>query len=376
MPQPIFNQIKDPWDPIHSITSYGRHVLTSVEMTVTNLCNMRCEHCAVGDVLTTKEEARLPMLLILKRLDEVEHLETISLTGGEPSFSMDVLKETVLPLLKYAKNRGVKTQMNSNLTLELARYELIAPYVDVMHTTFNYTSVDDYHGVGFTRFGRDISRAVVSGMYERMMNNTVALTKGGLFVSAESLINFRTHEKLGAIHHLIAEMGCQRHEVNPMYTSAFATSLQELPLSDVTKSIHHLLDARHPNVQLLFGTLPFFACSDHPDDLNLLQRLSQDPNVSVRNDQDGKNRLNFDLFNGNVRVTDFSDVPPVGNIHNDRLDDVFGQWLDHSLSRSVSCHCPKASCTGPNLLVSKMYYSGIDFTKRIAKDLTTEAAYS
>ncbi|MBC8080967.1 MAG: radical SAM/CxCxxxxC motif protein YfkAB [Gorillibacterium sp.] len=370
MPQPLYNLIKDPWDPIHSITRYGQHKLTSVELTVTNLCNMRCEHCAVGDVLTTKDEVRLPLSLILKRLDEVEFLETISLTGGEPTFSMEVLKETVLPLLKYAKERGVKTQMNSNLTLELTRYEMIAPYIDVMHSTFNYTSVDDYYGVGFTRFGTPLDRAVVSGMYDRMMNNAVALTKGGLFVSAESLINFRTHEKLGAIHKLIVEMGCQRHEVNPMYTSAFATSLKELPLNEVVSSIHRLLDVRNPDVWLLFGTFPFFACSDNLDELNLLNRLSEGTNVSVRNDQDGKNRLNFDLFNGNIRVTDFSDVPPLGNIHSDRLDDVFGLWLDHSLARSVSCHCPKASCTGPNLLVSKMYYSGADFTKRTAKDLT------
>lgn len=372
MPQPLFNQIKDPWDPIHSITRYGRHVLTSVEMTVTNLCNMRCEHCAVGDVLSAKDEARLPLSLILKRLDEVEHLETISLTGGEPSFSMKVLKDTVLPLLQYAKDRGVKTQMNCNLTLELERYELIAPYIDIMHTTFNYTSVEDYHNVGFSRFHREIDRSVVNGMYERIISNSQALTKGGLLVSAESLINFRTYEKLGAIHQLIADMGCQRHEVNPMYTSAFATTLKELPLSEVAASIHRLLDARRPDVWLLFGTLPFFACSDNPEERRLLSRLAAEPNVSVRNDQDGKNRLNFDLFNGNVRVTDFSDVPPLGSIHEDRLDDIFTKWLDHPLSRTVNCHCPKASCTGPNLLVSKMYYDGVDFNQRTANDLTLE----
>lgn len=76
----------DPWDPIGSLRAYGRHVLTSVEMTVTHLCNMRCEHCAVGDMLVMKEAEFLPLDLMLKRLDEVEHLQTISLTYGEPSF--------------------------------------------------------------------------------------------------------------------------------------------------------------------------------------------------------------------------------------------------------------------------------------------------
>ncbi|GJM79843.1 hypothetical protein HMSSN139_23390 [Paenibacillus sp. HMSSN-139] len=76
----------DPWDPILSLREYGRHVLTSVELTVTNLCNMRCEHCAVGDSLVLKEPEQLPLPLILEALDDVEHLQTISITGGEPTF--------------------------------------------------------------------------------------------------------------------------------------------------------------------------------------------------------------------------------------------------------------------------------------------------
>lgn len=78
----------DPWDPITSLRRHGRHVLTSVEMTVTNLCNMRCEHCAVGDSLTMKEGDMLPLTNMLKRLDEVEHLQTISITGESRCFGL------------------------------------------------------------------------------------------------------------------------------------------------------------------------------------------------------------------------------------------------------------------------------------------------
>lgn len=95
----------DPWDPIRSLRDYGRHVLTSVELTVTNLCNMRCEHCAVGDSLVLKEPEQLPLPLILKSLDEVEYLQTISITGGEPTFRRQTVEEKIIPLLKYAKAR-------------------------------------------------------------------------------------------------------------------------------------------------------------------------------------------------------------------------------------------------------------------------------
>jgi radical SAM/CxCxxxxC motif protein YfkAB len=123
----------DPWDPITFLHQYGKHVLTSVEMTVTNLCNMRCEHCAVGDALVLTEEAPIPLADMIRKLEEVEHLETISITGGEPSYREQTVKDYIVPLLKYARERGVKSQINSNVTLPLSRYEMMAPYLDVMH---------------------------------------------------------------------------------------------------------------------------------------------------------------------------------------------------------------------------------------------------
>lgn len=365
----------DPWDPIRSLQMYGKHVLTSVEFTVSNLCNMRCEHCAVGNTLTTAEPAKIPLSIILKRLDEVEHLETISITGGEPSYLEKTVDDYIVPLLKYARSRGVKTQINSNVTLDRVRYDKMAPYLDVMHVSFNYLNAGDFHEVGFARTDRQVGRGPAVKLYERMVENITELSRGGMFVSAESMINYRTHEKMKDIHRLIVEMGCRRHEVHPMYASAFASSLPVLPLEALRKSIHGLLDARNPNVWMLFGTLPFFGCNEQREDQELLARLRQEPNVTVRNDPDGRNRLNVNLFSGDVFVTDFADVPSLGSVHRDRLDEVFARWTDlHPLSRSVNCHCPAADCCGPNLLVAHTYYPGVDFTRRQAIPLERNTA--
>jgi radical SAM/CxCxxxxC motif protein YfkAB len=363
--QPLSPQY-DPWDPIRSLNAYGKHTLTSVELTVTNLCNMRCEHCAVGDSLTMTEGPRIPLERILKRLDEVESLETISITGGEPSYHEKTVREYIVPILKYAKDRGLRSQINSNLTLDLSRYELMAPYLDVMHISFNYVNEEDFYQVGFVRSNRPPSRETASKLYERMVNNTIALSKGGLFISAESMINYRTHDKLPEIHRLIVEMGCRRHEVHPMYPSAFASNLPLLSLEQIRAAIYRLLDHRHKPLWMLFGTLPYFACSTLEEDRRLLERLRNEPNVTVRNDPDGRNRLNVNTFTGNVYVTDFSDVPPLGNIEGDSLNDVFHRWIDHPLYRSVNCHCPAVNCCGPNLLVVDSYYKDVDFTKRKA----------
>jgi radical SAM/CxCxxxxC motif protein YfkAB len=356
----------DPWDPLLSLQTYGRHVLTSVEFTVTNLCNMRCEHCAVGDSLAMKEGARLPIDLVLKRLDEVERLETISITGGEPMLREETVRDVILPLLRYARARGVRSQINSNATLELGRYEAVAPYLDVLHISFNYTGPADFHRVGFVRADREVSRGTADKLYKRMVDNTVALARGGLFVSAETMINFRTHTKLAEIHRLIVEMGCRRHEVHPMYPSAFAKDLPLLTLDELRTAVHALLDARDPSVWMLFGTLPFFACSELEADLMLIERLRAEPNVTVRGDPDGRNRLNVNLFTGDVYVTDFAAEPPLGNILREPLEAIFAKWSRHPLHLRVNCHCPAAACCGPNLLVADSYYRGVDFHQRKA----------
>ena len=160
---PSFSPSYDPWDPISSIRQFGRHRLTSVEMTISNLCNMRCEHCAVGDTLVMVEPVKLPLSKMISRLDEVEHLQTISITGGEPSFSDKTVKEYLIPLLKYAQSRGVRSQINSNVTLDYSRYEAIAPYLDVMHISFNYTEADDFHQVGFAKSGHPVAMRRLPG---------------------------------------------------------------------------------------------------------------------------------------------------------------------------------------------------------------------
>ena len=73
----------DPWEAYLDVEQHGQMTLSNIEFTTTTLCNMRCAHCAVGYTLQNKDPGALPIELILKRLDEIPHLKTISITGGE-----------------------------------------------------------------------------------------------------------------------------------------------------------------------------------------------------------------------------------------------------------------------------------------------------
>ncbi len=357
--------LSDPWEPRRGLRE-GRFRLTSVELTVTNWCNLRCRHCAVGESLVARDPERLPLDLILRRLDEVETLTTLSLTGGELSGSAEVLRSWITPLLQYAKRRGLQTQVNTNLTFDLGRYEEIAPWVDVFHITWNYRDEGHFHRTVWGHGREGASPAASRKLFRRIIENARALAAQGRFVSAETMVNLETAEHLGAMNRFLAEIGCRRHEVHPMYPVDWAADLPVLPLAAFRQAVVRFLQERDPDLWVLFGTFPFLPCSPLPEDQALLRAIAAAPNVSVRNCPDGKNRVNVDLFTGAIRVTDFGGMPPLGDVRTDRLEDAFRRWQQHPRFQPLNCHCPEVGCTGPNLLVAEMYHADVDFRRQRA----------
>jgi len=347
------------------VREYGKMVLSNVEFTTTYLCNMRCEHCAVGYTLSPKDPDGLPIDLILKRLDEIPLLRTLSITGGEPMLSKKSVDTYVLPLLKYAHERGIYTQINSNLTIDLDRYEKIIPFLDVLHISHNWGTEDEFVEVGFARMDRKPSIKQRETLFKKMIDNSKIISESGVLVSAETMVNKRTFPYLEKIHRQITEeMGCKRHEVHPMYPSDFASALETLSLTDIRTAINQILDFRNKETWMLFGTLPFYACSQDEKDLKLIQRLHTEKNVTVRNDPDGRSRLNVNIFSGDVIVTDFGDTPPLGNIKTDQLVDIYHSWSNTQLAKTLNCHCPSVRCLGPNVLVKNSYYPDVDFSRK------------
>lgn len=362
---PVMTPENDPWEAYLDIKQHGKMTLSSIEFTTTYLCNMRCEHCAVGDMLQMKDPDGLPLELLIQRLDEIPNLRTFSITGGEPMFSKKSIENYVLPLLKYTHKRGIRSQLNSNLTMPLDRYLEIAPYLDVLHISHNWGTIDDFVDGGFANMPKKPSRERRAAQFDRMIENSRALSEAGVLVSAETMLNKRTFPHLEKIHQqVIEEMKCTRHEIHPMYPVNFASNLEVLSLDETREALHHLLDIRDEKVWMLLGTLPFYPCSTNEKDLALLERIYASKNVSVRNDPDGRSRLNVNIFNGEVIVTDFGDTPPMGNIQTESLPIMLDRWLDRPLAKSISCHCPAVHCLGPNLLVKDAYYPEVDFTNK------------
>lgn|SRR5690554_367080 len=361
----------DPWEAYLDVKEHGKLVLSNVEFTTTYLCNMRCAHCAVGYTLKTKDPDALPLEIFLRRLDEIPTLRSLSITGGEPMLSKKSIQNYVKPILKYAHERGIYTQLNSNLTQDLDRYLEIAPYLDVLHISHNWGTLDEFVETGFAMMDKKPTYEQRAKLFERMITNSRELSERGVMVSAETMLNKKTIPYIEHIHHqVVHEMKCARHEIHPMYPVDFASSLTSLSLDEIRNAIHHLLDIRDENTWMLFGTLPFYACSTKEEDLELIRRLRETKNVTLRNDPDGRSRLNVNIFTGDVIVTDFGDDDaPLGNVQHDSLQKVYERWLETDLAKSLNCHCPQVQCLGPNVLVKNTYYPNEKFESNSVKNV-------
>lgn len=358
----------DEWEAYLDVSRHGKLMLSSIELTTTYLCNMRCEHCAVGDILALKDPTPIALEKIFAKLDDIAHLRTLSLTGGEPLFSKKSLETVILPLLKYAKSRNVRTQINSNLTMPFERYETIAPYLDVLHISHNWGTIEDFMEGGFANMPTPPPAAVRKRQFATMIENSRRLSEMGVFVSAETMLNKRTLPYIEEIHRqVVEEMKCSRHEVHPMYPVSFASNLDVLTLDETRAAIRQLLAVRDEETWMLFGTLPFYSCSESPEDQDLLTLLRAQKNVTVRNDPDGRSRLNVNIFTGEVAVTDFGEAAKVGNLLEASLPEIYENWVETTTAKSMNCHCPAVKCLGPNLLVKDAYYPEVDFSNRKAK---------
>ncbi len=113
--------------------------------------------------------------------------------------------------------------------------------------------------------------------------------------------------------------------------------------------------------------LPFYACSDDERDIATFKKLQKSKNVTVRNDPDGRSRLNVNIFDGNIIVTDFGDVPLLGNIQTNTLQEAYEKWSASKTAKSLSCHCPAVKMSWTECSCKKQLLSNRRFLIKNSK---------
>ena len=109
--KPLLEQyiLRDPWVDINKF-HLSAPAIAFVE--ITNLCNLKCEHCYAWS--GPKRDSEMSTDLILSLLDQFAELGVIQvfLTGGEVFAHKDCLK-----IIKHARSKPFSTQIFTNGTL-------------------------------------------------------------------------------------------------------------------------------------------------------------------------------------------------------------------------------------------------------------------
>ena len=90
----------DPWESYIDMAEHGKLTLSNIEFTTTYLCNMRCEHCAVGYTLQPKDPDGLPIELLLQRLDEIPYLRTVKYHWRRAHFIEEICRSIRCPSIE------------------------------------------------------------------------------------------------------------------------------------------------------------------------------------------------------------------------------------------------------------------------------------
>jgi hypothetical protein len=66
-----------------------------------------------------------------------------------------------------------------------------------------------------------------------------------------------------------------------------------------------------------------------------------------RIDPYGRSHLNANIFTGDIIVTDFGDIPELGNIQTTSLQGAYENWKSSKIAKEISCSCSGVACLGP-----------------------------
>src|SRR5512138_1190406 len=108
----------------------------ALQLEVTSACNLRCAMCLVRyRPPVNKITGAMPVATFRALVDDLPGLRQLTLQGlGEPLLAPDLL-----PMVRYAKERGVRVGFNSNATLLSRRRaeELVDAGLDWLHVSLD-----------------------------------------------------------------------------------------------------------------------------------------------------------------------------------------------------------------------------------------------
>ena len=200
---------------------------TTVNLELTELCNVKCRHCynpwrdeSMGEI--SLDEIKLN--LIIKKLSEARVFHVI-LTGGEPMSNFEIL----IKAIKKLRDQDITVSCNSNLILadEKKTKHLFEAGLDNILTSF--PSIDKKENDYIMQSKNSL---------DRIIRGIKACVSSGIRVSANMVILRTNMDKIYETGKLAASLGCDKffitRAVPPSYSETSKSETSEEDLYNLT----------------------------------------------------------------------------------------------------------------------------------------------
>ena len=196
---------------------------TTVNLELTELCNVKCRHCynpwrdeTMGEI--SLDEIKLN--LIIKKLSEAKVFHVI-LTGGEPMSNFNILVKAI----KKLRDQNITVSCNSNLILADDEKAKLLNEAGLDHILTSFPSIDKVENDYIMQSKNSL---------ERIIRGIKSCVSNGIRVSANMVILRKNMDKIYETGKLAASLGCDKffitRAVPPSYseTSKSETSEEDL----------------------------------------------------------------------------------------------------------------------------------------------------
>ena len=201
---------------------------TTVNLELTELCNVKCRHCynpwrdeTMGEI--SLDEIKLNLLI--KKLSEAKVFHVI-LTGGEPMSNFNILVKA----LKKLKENNISVSCNSNLILATDDKAKKLYEAGLDHILTSFPSIDKEENDYIMQSKNSL---------DKIINGIKCCVRNGIRISANMVILRNNMDKIYDTGKLASELGCDKffitRAVPPSYSE---TSKSENPEEDIYSLSH------------------------------------------------------------------------------------------------------------------------------------------
>ena len=172
---------------------------TTVNLELTELCNVKCRHCynpwrdeTMGEISLNE----IKLNLLIKKLAEAKVFHVI-LTGGEPMSNFDILVKAI----KKLKENNISISCNSNLILATKEKAQTLFDAGLDHILTSFPSIDKKEN-DYIMQSKDSLEKIIKGI-----KNCV---ESGIRISANMVILRNNMDKIYETGKLAANLGCSK----------------------------------------------------------------------------------------------------------------------------------------------------------------------